>query len=93
VQRQFAPAWTGPRGLRPHGDSLLTVLAEASREGLQPADYHVEWLRAALADLQAASPVDPGRLAEIDIMLTDAFMLYGSHLLRGHVDPETLDPN
>ncbi len=93
VQCQFAPAWMGPRGLRPRANSLLAVLAAASEEGLQPADYHAEWLRTARAELQAVSPTDPGRLAEIDVVLTDAFMLYGSHLLRGHVDPEMLDPN
>jgi murein L,D-transpeptidase YcbB/YkuD len=93
VQRQFAPAWTGPNGLRPRADTLLAVLGDASAEGLQSSDYHMERLQTARAELRAASAPDPARLAEMDLLLTDAFMLYGSHLLRGHVDPETLNPN
>jgi len=32
----------------------------------------------------------PDRLAELDLLLTDAFLAYGSHLLAGRVNPETL---
>ncbi len=29
---------------------------------------------------------------DLDLLLTDAFMIYGSHLLVGRVNPETIDP-
>jgi murein L,D-transpeptidase YcbB/YkuD len=35
-------------------------------------------------------PLGPEDLADLDLLLTDAFLLYGSHLLRGHVNPETV---
>lgn len=31
-------------------------------------------------------------LAEADLLLTDAFLTYGSHLLSGRVVPRTIDP-
>jgi murein L,D-transpeptidase YcbB/YkuD len=93
VARHFAPAWTHPGGLRPRADSLLALLENASSEGLHAADYHVDRLREEWAIIRDASAPDPRRLAEVDLLLTDAFMLFGSHLLRGRVDPETLDAN
>jgi murein L,D-transpeptidase YcbB/YkuD len=32
------------------------------------------------------------RIVDLDLLLTDAFLLYGSHLLAGRVNPETIDP-
>ena len=29
-------------------------------------------------------------LADLDLILTDAFLIYGAHLLAGRVDPETI---
>ena len=43
-------------------------------------------------DAATGRPTDPDRLARLDLLLTDAFLLYGSHLLSGRVDPETLHP-
>src|SRR6185503_10744753 len=34
----------------------------------------------------------PDHWAELDLLLTDAFLTYGSHLLAGRVDPQTLEP-
>ncbi len=37
-------------------------------------------------------PVDARLLADLDLLLTDTFLIYGSHLLSGRVNPETFDP-
>jgi murein L,D-transpeptidase YcbB/YkuD len=29
---------------------------------------------------------------DLDLLLTDAFLVYASHLINGHVNPETIDP-
>lgn len=34
-----------------------------------------------------------GALVDVELLLADAFFTYGSHLLRGRVDPETLHPD
>jgi murein L,D-transpeptidase YcbB/YkuD len=75
--------------------SLRNALRRADREGLSPADYHVEALGTALAELRTEE--DPNRrqvlLVELEIQATEAFLLYGMHLLTGRVDPEELTPS
>jgi murein L,D-transpeptidase YcbB/YkuD len=70
---------------------LVALLQDATREGLDPTDYHlaeivdrVTTVRAASIQQQAPSIEEFGRL---DLLLTDAFLLYGSHLLNGRVSP------
>src|SRR6185312_4309031 len=63
---------------------------------LRPADYHLDDIRKDLAavrdDAAAGRATEPDRRAALDVALTDAFLMYGSHLLSGRVDPETLSP-
>lgn len=65
---------------------LLGVLGNASEDGLFPNDYHYDAL------LRSSSPSKSlEEKAELDLMLTDAFLLYASHFLNGKVNPETVD--
>ncbi len=63
---------------------------------LHPEDYHltaIETLLSAVrADFSSGAEILPDRWAELDLLLTDAFMEYGSHLLAGRVNPETVKP-
>lgn len=88
-RRAHRPAWLTEAGAPgPAATELLAALGEASSHGLRPQDYHLEAL-ARLAPPQAG-PLDPDRAADLDVLLTDAFLLLASHLLSGRVDPETL---
>lgn len=96
LQRNFQPAWINRKGLIGTGDSLLEAIRGADREGLNPKEYHVQFLDSTLArlsmDLKTKVPVQIEDLANLEIFLTDAFLLYGNHLLSGRVNPETIDP-
>lgn len=96
-QNGFDPAWTRPSGPMVLADSLVAVLRDADREGLQPADYHVAEIESMLRRLQARAgagePMDPRRRADIELLCTDAFLLYASHLLTGRVDPVQITPS
>jgi len=63
---------------------------------LEPADYHLRAIQTSLdsvrADAAHGRSITPRGLADLDLLLSDAFLLYGSHLLGGRVDPETLHP-
>lgn len=83
--RGFRPAWVDAAGLLPPADDLLTALEGADAEGLDPADYHVARIRALLR-------TRPVPLTELELLLTDAFLLYGAHLVGGRVDPVTIHP-
>lgn len=91
--RQFEPVWVGPDGPRAAVGRLLAALDQADRDGLHPAAYHVDALRALLDEIRAASAVDAGRLADLELLSTDAFLLYGDHLLTGRVSPTALEPS
>jgi murein L,D-transpeptidase YcbB/YkuD len=63
-------------------------------DGLRPSDYHLANIEGLLAQLdlngELGRPLDANILADLDLLLTDAFFLCGSHLLTGHVNPETI---
>jgi len=90
-RRLYREAWSVRRA-----DDLLKSLSRTDLEGLQPKDYHIAAIENLLAsvrsDIQKGLGVSPDRLAEFDILLTDAFLVYGSHLLFGRVNPETIQP-
>src|SRR5262249_981570 len=65
---------------------LLKALYEAETEGLQSRDYHLtrlESLRTELQQQSQAAPPNAAALADLDLLLTDALLTYGSHLLYG----------
>jgi len=94
ARREYRPAWMGHDGRFPKADSLIAAIRESGREGLPPGDYHLDRIESLLAEVrqqrEKGKPYDPETAADLDLLLTDAFLLYGSHLLAGRVDPETL---
>ena len=96
ARRSFRAAWSNEHGPNRLADAFVQALERADLEGLRPEDYHLAVIRAQLDSVRSAAgagePVDADRLARLDLLLTDAFLLYGSHLLSGRVDPETLHP-
>ncbi|MGZ9148651.1 MAG: L,D-transpeptidase family protein [Candidatus Deferrimicrobiaceae bacterium] len=94
ARREYAPAWIGRDGRFPQADSLIAAIRESSRDGLLPDDYHLARIESLLAEARQQrgkeKSFDPDTATDLDLLLTDAFLLYGSHLLAGRVDPETL---
>ncbi|PLX85666.1 MAG: peptidoglycan-binding protein [Desulfuromonas sp.] len=91
AERDYRPAWVGDLGLGRKGAELLSVLRDAGREGLCPEDYHLGEIEP-LATLEADSRrygvlFDSSYVARLDLLLTDAFLLYAHHLRHGRVDP------
>ncbi len=90
--RNYAPAW---------GDfttflDALYALERSWEDGLNPKDYHVEYIRSMLRHISEkldANMVDYESVARFDILVTDAVLLYAWHLLKGKVDSESLEPN
>jgi murein L,D-transpeptidase YcbB/YkuD len=93
-QTGFAPSWSDSDGPTAPVDSLVAVLRDAARDGLPPADYHTATIDSLVRRLRApAAPAAQKRaLADLDLLCTDAFFLYGTHLLHGRVDPVELVP-
>ena len=94
-RRNFRPAWSIESGPLPQVDSLIEAIRKADQQGLRPDDYHYRQIIAMLAEWRkSAAGKKPGTalLVDLDLMLTDAFFIYASHLVSGRVDPFTIDP-
>jgi len=93
LEREFRPAWFDERGFRPQLAALVRALNAADAEGLRPDDYHAGTI-ARLADSISARraaglPVLLQRWVDLDLLLTDAYLIYASHLVSGRLDPES----
>ena len=80
TERAFSPAWKSEQI-----DSLIAAINIAQLHGLNPKDYHFE----VLMILSEESNLDVK--ADLDLLASDAFLLYASHFLNGKVNPETVD--
>lgn len=93
-RRVYQPAWTNSLGISPQAQILLDSIRSAGREGLRPADYHLEGIEAIMSEIgrtaAAGKTFSPRQLVDLDLLLTDAFLIYGAHLLAGRVDPEKI---
>ena len=90
--RGYQPAWLDEIN-RPTAatQELLAAIRDAEHEGLRAAFYHYEQLQQALATANTRShSLTPRNLAELDLLLSDAFMTYGSDLVSGRLNPHHL---
>ncbi|MFC2075774.1 murein L,D-transpeptidase [candidate division KSB1 bacterium] len=94
-KRTFRPAWIQADGPSPNVELLMKALREAYREGLNPDDYHLTKIvllhKLAREHKKQRNRLHPLILTDLELLLTDAFLFYGTHLLAGKVDPEEID--
>ncbi len=87
--RGYAPAWVNDLGTVPLAEVLLDALRGASIEGLCPEDYHLDLITSLLklaADSRGHDLLfDPYWMAQLDLLLTDAFLWYASDHLQGRM--------
>jgi murein L,D-transpeptidase YcbB/YkuD len=85
--RGFEPYWLTQTGLSSSALRLVDWLqTEPQRQGLVAADYHLVPIERLLG------LDDPGARIDLELALSDAFVMLASHLAAGRLDPETLDP-
>jgi murein L,D-transpeptidase YcbB/YkuD len=93
-QRSFRPAWINERGDLPQADFLLQAIHGADQEGLRAEDYRYSKLLHLVGEVRQQKirqiPLSPEKLADLDFLLTDTFLVYAAHLLEGRVNPETI---
>ena len=95
-RRAYRPAWSGDEGPLGQADALVRAIREAGDQGLRPRDYHLLQIESLLAEVRRTQKqkdsLNPSLLVDLDLLLSDAFLIYGSHLLEGCINPETIDP-
>ena len=94
--RVYQPAWTDSRGRLPKAETLLNAIRRADREGLSPSDYHLGKIEAITAELRQLPDLNKKhnlhKMVDLDLLLTDAFLIYGSHLISGRTNPDNIHP-
>jgi murein L,D-transpeptidase YcbB/YkuD len=94
AEREFAEAWSKNGKLTKLGEELKFEISESKYDGLIPEDYHsteIEALFQAISDQKGKLKAKPfADMADLDLMLTDAFFSLARDLEIGKVDPSTL---
>jgi L,D-transpeptidase YcbB len=94
-QREFQPVWVRENGALARAVSLVRALQNADRQGLQPAHYHLAKIETRLAELRREPALNPEielqRSIDLELLLTDASLMYVSHVLAGRVSSEVID--
>jgi murein L,D-transpeptidase YcbB/YkuD len=83
--RDFKPVWTRDAGAKSKARELLSIMKRAEEQGLDPAWYRVR----EIDDL--IDETDPRGLAELDMLITRAFIDYARDLQKGRVSPSEVD--
>jgi murein L,D-transpeptidase YcbB/YkuD len=93
--RAFRPAWIDDGLALADARAFLAALRLVAEDGLEPENYHLAAVESLIAEIDAARKkslrlVRPESLADLEMLLTDGFLLCGSHLVHGQVNPETV---
>lgn len=93
-ERDYAEAWSKNGKLTTLGEKLKFEIEESKYDGLNPEDYHaadIELLYQAISDKKGKLKAKPfAELADLDLMLTDAYFQLAQDLEIGKIDPSSL---
>jgi murein L,D-transpeptidase YcbB/YkuD len=86
-----SPIWVDSTGHPTRSaQEALSAFVDAAAEGLDPADYRAQELRARRTNLDAVSRPDPREVAVFDVEVSLSIMRYLRHFHRGRVNPRDL---
>jgi murein L,D-transpeptidase YcbB/YkuD len=92
-QRAFTPAWSNDSGFSPQIATLVKAISGAEGQCFMPNDYHLKKITALMIEINKnygkRQNFNAAMLAELDLLLTDAFLIYSAHLLEGRTNPVT----
>jgi murein L,D-transpeptidase YcbB/YkuD len=77
----FEPVWFD----KDNRLELIGIIEGANDEGLNPEDYHIEKIKQ-LEKMVDDGAMEPEKIAALELLLSDAVVMYGHHLLWGKVD-------
>ena len=94
-KRSFMPAWTNGTKVLPAAKQLLNCLQTSASHGLLPQDYHLTELTQMIGLVESSIPeqLHLSTVASLDILLSDAYILLGTHYLEGKIEPTKHNPN
>jgi murein L,D-transpeptidase YcbB/YkuD len=91
----YRPVWIGLQGPLNRVESLVDVISRVGEEGLTPDYYHLSAIRSLLSDISSNREKQPVRssemLTDLELLLSDSYLLLGCHFSAGCIDPVTLE--
>ena len=90
VQAADALPWFEGGRASPQALQAVALLEDAASHGLEPADYGMPQLAAAMGGTVRGQPVDEAGAARLERSLTAAMERYLSDLRDGRIDPRTI---
>lgn len=94
--RSWNPYWVDRNGPSVLGNDWIQTIRTSWLHGLRPHDYHLELLNQYADQIQEmrvqTGNADP-LIGIMDVLLTDAFFRFSTHLLEGKVSPQRFDPH
>ena len=88
--RNYQPAWS-QNGHLVQAETLIKAVEEAYGDGLTPDYYHLGLIKSLAGKAEKELAFDQAVLADLDILLTDAFLTLSCHLSGGCVNPVTIE--
>lgn len=86
----YKPVWSVKGTLLPQVHDMIKAIDAVYYEGLLPENYHADLISELVKNTEKED--DQRRLADLDLLLTDAFFSMGFHFLYGVVDPVSMIP-
>jgi len=83
--RNFELGWKDKK----NRDDLLISISAANEEGLDPQDYHLKRI-VSLFQISTYDRLDDINKVDLDLLFTDALILYANHLISGKVEQSKL---
>ena len=94
AQRDYRPVWVANGVDSARAQALLATIEEVTDDGLTATDYHLGKVRQLQTYLTTeAYPLmttTAALWADLDLLLTDAYLMLASHLFAGRVNPENI---
>jgi murein L,D-transpeptidase YcbB/YkuD len=92
--RNYRLSWSDNDKLLTRANLLVQEIENSSNEGLEPDDYKINLIKKLLGEIHRLEQDEEQKLefiVNLDILLTNSFLLYSSHLIHGRINPELID--
>jgi L,D-transpeptidase YcbB len=91
TKRNYDPAWMTDRDAPVE---LMSILGNAASYGLDSTDYRITEVRKLMGIINETKDKEQkNRLfAQADLLLTDCYFRFASHVRHGRLDPKTMEP-
>lgn len=94
--RWWTPYWVDRNGPSSLGNDWIQTIRTSWLHGLRPKDYHLELLKQygdQINEMLSRTGNADQLIGIMDVLMTDAFFRFSTHLLEGKVSPQRFDPH